>query len=98
VECPSLSPDGTRIGYKKLVGRNPTVWRFHVLDLASGRETPLSETRSIDDQLAWLDDAQLLYGHQDQTWVVNADGSGKPRIWLRSADSATIQGGTAAAS
>jgi hypothetical protein len=98
VECPSLSPDGTRIGYKKLVGRNPTVWRFHVLDLASGRETPLSETRSIDDQLAWFDDSHLLYGHQDQTWVVNADGSGKPRIWLRSADSATIQGGTAAAS
>jgi hypothetical protein len=97
VECPSLSPDGTRIGYKKLVASDPTVWRFHVLELATGRETPLSETRSVDDQLTWLDDGHLLYGHQDQTWLVNADGSGKPRVWLESADSVTIQGGTAAA-
>lgn len=98
VECPSLSPDGTQIGYKKLVGRDPTVWRFHVLDLATGRETPLSETRSVDDQLAWLDDDHLLYGHDDQTWVVAADGSGEPRVWLKSADSVTIAGGSAAAS
>src|SRR4051812_9410117 len=53
VECPSLSPDGTRIGYKKLVGRT-AVWRFHVLDLATGKETPLAEVRPVDDQLEWL--------------------------------------------
>ena len=29
----------------------PPSWRFHVLDLATGKETPLAETRSIDDQL-----------------------------------------------
>jgi hypothetical protein len=97
VECPSLSPDGTRIGYKKLVGRNPTVWRFHVLDLATGRETPLSETRSIDDQLAWLDDQRLLYGDGERTWTVSADGAGRPQIWLQNADSPTVQGGAAAA-
>ncbi len=38
VECPSLSPDGTRIVYKKLM-REPGIWRYHVLDLASGRDT-----------------------------------------------------------
>jgi hypothetical protein len=97
VECPSLSPDGTRIGYKKLVGRNPTVWRFHLLDLATGRETPLSETRSIDDQLAWLDNQRLLYGDGEHTWIVNADGTGRPQAWLRNADSPTVQGGAAAA-
>lgn len=94
VECPSLSPDGTRIGYKKLVGRNPTQWRFHVLDLATGVETPLSETRSVDDQLAWLDDEHLLYGFEDTVWVVAADGSGSPQPWLSGADSATIERGT----
>jgi Tol biopolymer transport system component len=90
VECPSLSPDGTRIGYKKAVSRNPTVWRFTVLDLATGRETPLSETRSVDDQLAWLDDRHLLYGDKQRTWMVAADGSGTPRPWLPAADSATV--------
>ena len=40
---------------------DPTTWRFTVLDLATGTETPLAETRSVDDQLAWLDDAHLLY-------------------------------------
>ena len=42
VECPSLSPDGTRIGYKKTVG-SPPRWRFYVLDLRTGRDTPLAE-------------------------------------------------------
>jgi hypothetical protein len=90
VECPSLSPDETRIGYKKAVSRNPTVWRFHVLDLTTGEETPLAETRSVDDQLAWLDDNHLLYGVDGATWELNADGTGQPREWLSGSDSATI--------
>lgn len=90
VECPSLSPDGTRIGYKKAVSRDPTEWRFHVLDLATGRETPLAETRSVDDQLAWLDDDHLLYSDGEQTLVVAADGSGEPQVWLPATDSATV--------
>ena len=96
VECPSLSPDGTRIGYKKAVSRNPTKWRFTVLDLATGKETPLAETRSIDDQVAWLDNDHLLYSDGDSTWVVNADGSGRPQVWLRSTDSPTVQENAAA--
>jgi hypothetical protein len=34
VECPSLSPDGTRIGYKRLIDDRGH-WGFHVLDLAT---------------------------------------------------------------
>ena len=45
VECPSLSPDGTRIAYKKRVDDGSTTWRLHVLDLATMRETPLAEPR-----------------------------------------------------
>lgn len=91
VECPSLSPDGTRIAYKKAIGTNPSVWRFHVLDLRTGRETELSEQRSIDDQLAWLDDEHLLYADDDNTtWVMRADGTGEPSVWLEDATSATV--------
>ncbi len=89
VECPSLSPDGKRIGYMKLVGSKPA-WRFHVLDLATGHETPLAEERPIDDQLEWLDDENVLYGRGDDIWTVPADGTGAPRRFLARADSPAV--------
>ena len=90
VECPSLSPDGTRIGYKKLVGSKGKTWRFHVLDLASDTETPLAETRSVDDQLEWLDDGHLLYGEGDSVWTMAADGTGAARRYLTRAGSPAV--------
>ena len=88
VECPSLSPDERRIAYKKR--RADGAWRFTVLDLETGRETALAETRSIDDQLAWLDSDRVLYGVAGKVWVMRADGGGKPRVLLRRADSPTV--------
>jgi len=88
VECPSLSPDGTRLVFKKRLrggGLVPPVWRFHVLDLATMTETPLAETRSIDDQVEWLDDHRVLYEITPDVWTVPADGSGEPRRFLRNA-------------
>ncbi|MGC0414920.1 hypothetical protein [Embleya sp. AB8] len=85
VECPSLSPDGTRLVFKKKVSqstRNP--WRLHVLDLATMRETPLAESRSVDDQAVWLDEHTVGYGlptgsgAAGDVWSVPADGSGAP--------------------
>ena len=72
VECPSLSPDGTRIAYKKRTGSRTAPWRLTVLDLATMRETPLSEERSVDDQAEWLDDGRVLY-------AVDGVGVGGPR-------------------
>jgi hypothetical protein len=89
VECPSLSPDGTRIAYKKLVG-GPGDWRFHVLDLRTMEDTPLAEERHIDDQLEWLDDERLLYRAEDDVWTVRADGTGAPRRFLTAADSPAV--------
>ena len=43
VECPSLSPDGTRIAYKKRTGSASAPWRLTVLDLATMRETPIAD-------------------------------------------------------
>ncbi len=74
VECPSLSPDQTRIACKQAISTDPTVWRFYVLDLATGQETPLAETRPVDDQLAWLDDGHVLYQRDEAIWEVAAAG------------------------
>ncbi|GAA4356999.1 TolB family protein [Angustibacter luteus] len=85
-ECPALSPDGTRVAYKKRLGLPQGQWRLVSYDLATGVETRLAEPRSVDDQLEWLDDATVTYGllradsRQAVTdvWAVPADGSGAP--------------------
>ncbi|WP_200948494.1 MULTISPECIES: hypothetical protein [unclassified Kitasatospora] len=40
-------------------------WRLSVLDLASLKVTATAESRSIDDQAAWLDDRTLAYTVRD---------------------------------
>jgi hypothetical protein len=92
VECPSLSPDGTRIAYKKRVSSGDKPWRLTVLDLATMHETPLSETEGIDDQAEWLDDQHVVYGIHDELRVVAADGSGAPqRLRAKAASPAVVR-------
>lgn len=92
VECPSVSPDGTRIAYKKAVAVRLGVifWRFTVLDLRTMTETPLAEQRSIDDQVEWLDNRSILYGLLSDVWTVPADGSGEPHRFLNRAASPVV--------
>ncbi|MFF2012451.1 TolB family protein [Streptomyces sp. NPDC058195] len=87
VECPSLSPDNTRLAFKKKVSDDASApWRLYVLDLRTLRETPLAEQHSVDDQAAWLDDRTLAYalpgtgGRRSDVWTVPADGTGTPRL------------------
>ncbi len=97
-ECPSLSPDGTKVAYKKRLGDRSGQWRLAVLDLATDTEVLLSETRSVDDQVEWLDDAQLLYGvaragseaTTSDVWRVPADGSGPPTVLIDQASSPAV--------
>jgi hypothetical protein len=90
VECPSLSPDGTRVAYKRRDGK-PWRWRLHVLDLRTGADVAVSERRPIDDQAEWLDNRRLLYGLGVDVWVAPADGSGRPQRFLANAASPSTQ-------
>jgi WD40-like Beta Propeller Repeat len=90
VECPSLSPDGNRIAYKRRTGSSSRPWRLTVLDLRTMRETALAEPRSVDDQAEWLDDGHVLYAIDGSTWSVPADGSGPPSRYIAGAGSPSV--------
>jgi hypothetical protein len=86
VECPSLSPDGKQIAYKSRIEGEPR-WRLHVLEVATLKDHPVAEKRSIDDQVEWLDDENLVYSDGTNVYTVPADGSGSPVLIVHDATS-----------
>ena len=95
-ECPSLSPDESKVAYKKRAGRLGG-WRLFVLDLASGVETELPGSDGVDDQATWLDDATVAYakvptGGVPTIYASPADGTGGPRELVRAASSPSPRG------
>lgn len=99
-ECPSVSPDGTRVAYKKRGPAAPGQWRIALLDLATGEERLLPEERSVDDQIAWVDDDTIAYGLPREgseaavtdIWRLAVDGAGAPEILVPQAWSPAVVG------
>jgi hypothetical protein len=100
VECPSLSPDNRRIAFKKRIGGAGGWWQLTVLDLDTMAERPLwNESRSVDDQVEWLDDGRVMYhltggSTAADIWSASIDGKTPPTLVLPDAYSpAVLRGG-----
>jgi hypothetical protein len=100
IECPSLSPDGTRVAFKKRLREGVRLtWRIGILDLASLKETLVADTRNVDDQAEWLDNEHVIYGLPSATpgssdvWTTRADGTGEPRLLVADAWSPVVVAG-----
>ena len=91
VECPSLSPDGAHIAFKKRIGGASGWWQLTVLDLQTLREKPLwNESRSADDQVEWLDDTHVMYhltgaSTAADIWSAPIDGKTAPALVVANA-------------
>ncbi|MFC7491297.1 MULTISPECIES: hypothetical protein [unclassified Knoellia] len=94
-ECPSLSPSGELLAYKSATG--PTTWEVKVRRLADGSEVVVETSRSVDDQIEWLDDGRVLFGLAPpgggataDVWVAPADGSRPAELLIRGAWSPAV--------
>jgi hypothetical protein len=100
IECPSLSPDEKHIAFKKRFGSGfDAWWQPAVVELATMTERLLPESKHIDDQIEWLDDANILYavGHstsatlrRSDVWKLAIDGASAPSIFLADAESPAV--------
>lgn len=100
VECPSLSPDETRVAFKQRRPGGAPTWTLAVLDLDSRTRTVLPVDAAVDDQPYWLDDRTVAYGaargstgedaSRQDTWAVAADGGARPRLLRRDAWSLVV--------
>jgi Tol biopolymer transport system component len=97
-ECPSLSPDEHFVVYKQRGDLPIGQWHLVSYNLATGAVVPLAETRSVDDQVAWLNDSTVIYGLPragtqaavDDVWAVSSDGSGAPKLLIPQAWSPAV--------
>lgn len=98
-ECPSVSPDGKSVAYKKRrSGAGAVHWDIGVLDLASKKEMIIPLSDSLDDQLEWLDESTLLYGQpragavgDSDVFSISAAEHAQPRLLIEHAWSPSVE-------
>jgi hypothetical protein len=84
-ECPSVSPDGRYVAFKRTTGRAGD-WRIWVRNLSAGQEHRLGGKVNVDDQVEWLDEGHVIYGLErsgsaaTDLWSAALDGSAPTRL------------------
>ena len=94
-ECPSLSPDRTRIAFKKRVGGSHGWWQLSLFDLSTRAVRTLSgDTGSVDDQVEWLDTAKLIYfrptSDGNVIWQLRTDVDEPPHSFVQAGFSPAV--------
>ena len=90
----ALSPDEAQLAVKQRVGERG-FWQAMVFDIVSKSARPLSHTRSIDDQIEWLDRDHVAYHDATEQgtgiWTLAIDGRSPPRLLIADAYSPAVQ-------
>jgi len=97
--CPSISPDGKTLVFKEQ--RQDGGFDLVAVDVATQEKRPLGETRSVDDQVEWLDNDTILYAlHPDggdnavqpefDIWMLDIAPGSEPVLFLPNADSPAV--------
>lgn len=94
-ECPSLSPDQTHVAFKKRLGGPRGWWQLAVVEPGTLVERALTaDTRSVDDQVEWLDAANLIYFLPERSgniiWRLRTDVDQAPQVFIRDASSPAV--------
>lgn len=99
--CPSVSPDGSTLVFKRLQDDGEG-FDLVAANLDSGTTWLLGESRSVDDQVEWLDDDTILYAlhtnsveeggaavaqPQFDIWSLDIAEGSEPQLFLPAADS-----------
>lgn len=93
-ECPALSPSGRYVAFKSATGQG--TWHVKVRSLTDGTTVTVAETRSVDDQIEWLDENRVVYGLErtgeavTDVWAAAADGTGDPTLLVPAAWSPAV--------
>ena len=96
--CPEVSPDGSTVVAKEQRGDR---FQLVAIDVETGDRRDLGETRSVDDQVEWLDADTIVYGlpNPDEgtaaqpvfdVWVLDIEPGASPRLLLPFADSPAV--------
>jgi hypothetical protein len=84
-ECPSISPDGRRVAYKKSSGAAPVShWDIAVLDLSTGRETVIPMEDSVYGQ------PRSGQPGDSDVWAVRAAAGSQPQLFIEHAWSPAV--------
>ena len=98
--CPSISPDGRHLVFKETLDDGD--YALTAVDLTTGEQWTLGETRSVDDQVEWLDNDTILYAiHPDgddgtdvqpqfDIWMLDIAPGSEPELFLPAADSPAV--------